>query len=226
MKSGPFGTFGIQVRPLRGPFWYVPKSHVSPYYQGSFPSTIHYPPDSTQMPVIIKTPHGDATEVGLQYFFDRVLPLPPYNIHVDTILAQYDVTGRTPLPPTKSGGLSDNVVNGLPLLEGHESVAPVFESLPACARKLARALPHSWVASLDVEDNEDSEWSLENRAYDALPDAYFLDRTRYPNEPADWTNIVVPGVYSKEDTSEAAEEVCNRCHDARPSLTLLLCRIT
>ena len=157
---------------------------------------------------MIATPFGDATEISTQVFLEQVLPPLHDSIHFDALLEEKDVSGRSRLPVTKNGRLWGFATTKPSELKGQKLAA--FHSLPVCISKVIRAVTSDPTTSLGFRNNETSEWSLDKRTADALPDAYFLLKSRRRNL-VDWTTIAIPGAYSKECTRRIAQEVCRHC---------------
>lgn len=155
---------------------------------------------------MIETPFGDATEISTQVFLQQVLPPLRKDINIDTLLKEKDGSGRLKLPVVKNGRLWGYSTKGPSGLKGPKLAT--FTSLRKCASRVARAVPSGVAVSLDFKNNERSEWTLEKRAIDALPDAYFLLKSARRGL-VDWTTIAIPGVYSKTSTKKIVKEV--RC---------------
>ena len=134
---------------------------------------------------------------------DEVLPPLHPDIGLDALLWENSTAGCSKLPVAKNGRLWGYSTRMPSALKGRKLAT--FRSLLLCAGKLAGVVPKNLVASFNLKNNDKSKWSLDQRAVDALPDAYFLD-SRQANI-VDWTTIAVPGVYSKENTRKLAREV-------------------
>lgn len=129
---------------------------------------------------MIATPFGDAAEVSTQVFLEQVLPPLRDSIHLDAFLEENDVCGKSKLPVTKNGRLWGFAARNPSGLKGPKRAT--FHSLPVCISKVIRAIPSDLGVSLDFQNSETSEWSLEKRTVDALPDAYFLNPSIHPSQ--------------------------------------------
>lgn len=151
----------------------------------------------------MKTPLGDANEVPTRVFIDELLPPLHAEYKLDALFKDPSTCGKKALPVTKNGRLYGYSLKKPSVLKTRKAAA--FKGLQICSGKLIRAIEIAQPC-VYLRNNEVSEWSLEKRSENALPDAYFLLQDQ-AYDRVDWTNIAIPGVYHKIKTDTTSKEV-------------------
>ncbi len=161
---------------------------------------------SLQSGSILKTPHGEATEVTIQFFLTHVLPLLPAGMDPASLIS------KNPRIPRAVGKL----ITGKGRLWGFpqdpsklgKAERKTYEALTRSAEAIATTGAEEGLRqTVHLQHNKKGISRFDKRHEDTtFPDAYMLSCAGSDREVI-WSHIAISGAYHKKNTIERAKEV-------------------
>ncbi|PSR88600.1 hypothetical protein PHLCEN_2v5127 [Hermanssonia centrifuga] len=160
---------------------------------------------SLQSGSILKTPHGEATEVTIQFFLTHVLPLLPAGMDPASLIS------KNPRIPRAVGKL----ITGKGRLWGFpqdpsklgKAERKTYEALTRSAEAIATTGAEEGLRqTVHLQHNKKGISRFDKRHEDTtFPDAYMLSCAGSDREVI-WSHIAISGAYHKKNTIERAKE--------------------